>query len=107
MNATISNLTQFSCPSCQMKIETLPQSSVFCPQCRKWITDNDNNKLELSLLIAKPRYICERCREGFKANSNRQKTCDKCQPKIKTIQARLRKQKQRKNYSPCHALDTV
>lgn len=57
----------------------------------------------LQIKQAKPRIKCERCKDIFSANSNRQKHCEKCSKIIKREQDKKRQQRRRDNsYSVTH-----
>ncbi len=105
MNTPEPELIQFSCPTCKFKIEALPHSSVYCPNCHKWLKGKPNNKLEIPPK-AKPYFTCSDCGESYRAESNRQKYCSKCQKSVKKSQTRNRVKKHRQN-NLCNALEGI
>jgi Zn finger protein HypA/HybF involved in hydrogenase expression len=121
MNTTEKGLIPYMCPDCGKTYYALNGSRVYCPKCRKWIKSDtgtpdtggqgpDTGKpepihAESEPERAKPFHDCERCGKRYRANSNREKYCDKCKPVMYQKSTRNRVRKFRSKMSRCNGLE--
>ena len=103
-------LITYTCNKCGKKIDTLPNSRVWCPICRKWIKPENTGDHPKPAITepgperAKPFHTCHRCGKVYRANSNREKYCNKCKPVINQKGALNRIHKFRSKISRCNGL---
>jgi len=104
-------LIRKTCLKCGKAYHVLKNSHVWCPNCHQWLRPRITDKPvpDPESIRAKPNYNCRRCGDLFRANSNRQQFCKKCQPVISREQKRCRIKSYRRKVpgSPLETIQTL